>query len=271
MKIIFFLITFLIPFLLISQNSGEVIYKFVDVTKQPLKYHLYFENDKSIFVTNQGEKKKVLKALDPNIKFDTISLTELEFKQAIQLQKPLFNYYFDPEGDAIYKNFSENIFILRVINRFNPIIVTEDKIPTQKWNLIDSTKKIGNFTCLKANTIFRGREYDAWYTIEIPNSNGPWKFNGLPGLILEVNSTDKDHSFSYTFLELEVPLKNPSIIKKPLTGEKIDVKVYQSEMIRQREEKIKKLNSINSSREGKSFILLNNYPFQELNYDDLKK
>lgn len=47
-----------------------------------------------------------------------------------------------------------------------------------------------------AKSAFRGRFYEAWFTEEIPYDSGPWKFNGLPGLILEVKSTDGTVSIS---------------------------------------------------------------------------
>ena len=33
---------------------------------------------------------------------------------------------------------------------------------------------------------------DSWYTEELPLATGPWKFHGLPGLILSVNDTGDD-------------------------------------------------------------------------------
>ena len=53
----------------------------------------------------------------------------------------------------------------------------------------DPTKILG-YTCQKALGEFRGRKYIAWFTSDIPLSDGPWKFCGLPGLILAVQDTE---------------------------------------------------------------------------------
>lgn len=52
------------------------------------------------------------------------------------------------------------------------------------------------FTCQKAHISFGERNWEAWYSTEIPFQDGPYKFSGLPGLILEINSLDGDYSFT---------------------------------------------------------------------------
>lgn len=59
-------------------------------------------------------------------------------------------------------------------------------------------KKINNFLCNKATLSFRGRNYVAWYTKKLPFSFGPWKFCGLPGLILEIYDTNKAYHWTAT-------------------------------------------------------------------------
>jgi GLPGLI family protein len=83
-----------------------------------------------------------------------------------------------------------------------------------KWKLLSEKKIIGKFDCKKASVEFRGRTYFAWYTMEIPISLGPWKFNGLPGLILEVDDQKeiykwqaKTISFSNNLTEEEILVK----------------------------------------------------------------
>ena len=61
----------------------------------------------------------------------------------------------------------------------------EEPVPSMEWKLTEDTCSILGYTCFRASTRFRGRSYTAWFTPEIPISHGPWKFNGLPGLILK--------------------------------------------------------------------------------------
>lgn len=75
-----------------------------------------------------------------------------------------------------------------------------------KWNLQNETKTIGKFTCHKATSQFRGRTYIAWYTPEIPLPYGPWKLQGLPGLILE--AYDSSEEVYYYFKSIEYPTVN---------------------------------------------------------------
>lgn len=72
-----------------------------------------------------------------------------------------------------------------------------EEIPRFQWKIATDKKKIGGFQCQKAACTFRGRRYEAWFTTDLPISNGPWKFHGLPGLILEVYDTDKEYLFMY--------------------------------------------------------------------------
>ena len=59
---------------------------------------------------------------------------------------------------------------------------------------------IAGYQCQKATTFFAGRDYEAWFTREIPVSDGPYKFSGLPGLIVKVNDTGNNYTFELTSL-----------------------------------------------------------------------
>ena len=71
----------------------------------------------------------------------------------------------------------------------------QEDIPQIDWVLSDSTKMICGYLCHQATATFRGRNWVAWYC-DIPKSVGPWKLNGLPGLILAAQTEDKEHTFT---------------------------------------------------------------------------
>ena len=71
----------------------------------------------------------------------------------------------------------------------------QEEVPHIDWALSDSTKEICGYLCHQATATFRGRNWIAWYC-DIPKSVGPWKLNGLPGLILAAETEDKEHTFS---------------------------------------------------------------------------
>lgn len=73
-----------------------------------------------------------------------------------------------------------------------------EPIPTFEWQYADEKKIIGEHECQKATCKFGGREYEVWFAMDIPISDGPWKFNGLPGLVLE--AYDIQHHYEFTFL-----------------------------------------------------------------------
>lgn len=86
-----------------------------------------------------------------------------------------------------------------------------EKAPKIEWIMEKETKKIGSFTAYKATGKFRGRIYTAWYILEIPLPYGPWKLQGLPGLIIEAH--DEYNEMHIYFKSLEYPTNN----KTPIT------------------------------------------------------
>ena len=77
----------------------------------------------------------------------------------------------------------------------------EEDMPNLKWEIKSDTLTFLSYSCQKAITTFRGRIYEAWFTFDIPSNNGPWKFGGLPGLILKINDTK--HNFVFECVGME--------------------------------------------------------------------
>ena len=72
----------------------------------------------------------------------------------------------------------------------------EEDIPTQEWTLTDETCEILGYECKSAVCDFRGRRWTAFYTDSVPVADGPWKFGGLPGFIMQVY--DEGHQYEFT-------------------------------------------------------------------------
>ena len=71
------------------------------------------------------------------------------------------------------------------------------------WLIVeDSTKTILDYQCIMAKTDYHGRKWTVWFTPEIPMQDGPWKFCGLPGLIMEASESSGQHSFTATGIEI---------------------------------------------------------------------
>ena len=95
------------------------------------------------------------------------------------------------------------------------IFYIKESLPLQKWQLINEEKAIKSLKCKKAITTFRGRNYTAWYTEELPVIGGPWKFDGLPGLILQVASDDGVLFIEVTKIEKQVSSDLPELKYNP--------------------------------------------------------
>lgn len=74
----------------------------------------------------------------------------------------------------------------------------KDSLFVLNWEMHDEQKDIAGYVCKKATTSFAGRNYIAWYTPDIILSDGPYKFSGLPGLILSIYDVEKHHVFTAT-------------------------------------------------------------------------
>lgn len=104
-------------------------------------------------------------------------------------------------------------FVSQPKNKQNPIVAT-DSLPDFSWNLnTDEFKMISRFKCYKATTTFRGSKIVAYYTTEIPIGFGPFKFKGLPGLIMEVYNDDHGLKYHWTATKLIIPFENEVDLK----------------------------------------------------------
>jgi len=109
------------------------------------------------------------------------------------LNRGFFQFYvykdYKKEKITVTDNISGNFFIY------------EEELKPQDWTVLEDTINILGYICQKAVCDYRGRSYEAWFTSEIPISEGPYKFYGLPGLIVKLEDTESHYSFEMKGLQ----------------------------------------------------------------------
>ena len=89
------------------------------------------------------------------------------------------------------------------------------------WQLEDGDSIICEYPCKRAVVDFRGRRWNVWYSLDLPYSDGPWKFCGLPGLILSAEDSNKDFIIKCIGIEkgddheISYPKNRPNKIVSP--------------------------------------------------------
>jgi len=162
-------------------------------------------------------------------------------------------------SDIMYKNNKEHRYTNKT-EMFGKLFLMKDNLSPKKWELINETKNIGDYICYKAifkeevtSQIFNDKSEmeevtkeiitTAWYTPKIPVNNGPENFNGLPGLILEIN----DGKLTLICSKIVLNPKEKIEIKEPKKGKVVSQKKFDEIM----EKKTKEMMDRVHSRKGK--------------------
>lgn len=149
------------------------------------------------------------------------------------------NYKFyvkDSTDNITYSNKHRGLNI-EVVKGFNDVNFYQiiDSIKNLNWKITNENKLIQKYESLKATTNFKGREYIAWFTTEIPSYFGPLKLHGLPGLILEL--TDSKNEVTLVTKKISFDFENifiPEVTYKTITRKEYNKEIKNEiEMITQ--------------------------------------
>lgn len=215
--------------------------------------------------------------------------SESTYKQDVGLDAPkkpqasgvmVFSIGGRGSSGVLYKNTKEN----RVADKTEiqgKVFLVKDELMKYDWKMTGETKNIGSYTCYKATferevtkknvsvmSFGRGGNNDkedakeeeevtetvvttAWYTPDIPISNGPENYGGLPGLILEIN----DGTQTIVCTEIVLNPEKKIEISEPKGGKVVNRKKF-AEIQRQ---KTKEMMDRMKSRDG---INLNGIQFK---------
>lgn len=124
---------------------------------------------------------------------------DVKIEEQLQKSGKRGSCFFPMRGAAIgevYNNYPEKKLTVMTYMDVAGIYKHVEEIPDFSWKIGTGSKTINGYKCSNALCFFRGRYYEAWFTTEVPFKYGPWKFCGLPGLILELYDTSKEYTFT---------------------------------------------------------------------------
>lgn len=153
----------------LENPESELMY--LDVTKEGSQFY-----SRAVFISDSlqnEELEKQKKMGSNNIHITTLSEGKIRYRIS-----------------KMYPNF-ETIFNTRL--GMDVYDVSDDRVI--KWEIAPEKENISGFLAQKASTIIYGRKWITWFTDEIPIQDGPYKFHGLPGLIIKISDDSNTHSY----------------------------------------------------------------------------
>lgn len=151
--------------------------------------------------------------------------------------------------NKVFKQYPNDISLITSINNDKYIVSDSRKM---NWNILPEKKTINKFKTQKATLNFGGRTWTAWFTTEIPISDGPYKFHNLPGLIVKIEDNSHSHIFELVAIQkLDGFLTNKTTDQKLIS---IDQQKYRKLYLEYRSNPNKNFSGIDivETQDGKS-------------------
>lgn len=183
-----------------------------DVTKLSVTYEVHYQK-----VEEVAKREKDLMRLDIGEHSSQYVSVKLEFVSkhkddimAKRIKNPYAGYA--TLHDEVFKN-TPNEGYMRFVHMPGWVSCREKMEGLFDWQLQDGDSIVCGYPCHKAITTFRGRTWTVWYTLDLPYSDGPWKFCGLPGLVLYAYESEDKFRFNCIGIEKgdghEIKMKMP--------------------------------------------------------------
>ncbi|UKB85276.1 GLPGLI family protein [Chryseobacterium sp. MEBOG06] len=198
-KTIKILICILFCSLSFGQNTRvayEYIYKIDSLNKERIEKEVMF-----LDILKEGSHFYSY----PKFVYDSLKNVQIQKVSSLRLKEYNFSNFQDKSKTkfSVEKKYPEyEILLQNEIGGKGYTIIRKRKLLS--WNILPDKKKVKNYTVQKATTSFGGRDWVAWFTNEIPFSDGPYCFYGLPGLILTVEDTKGDHIFNLIGIKKDI-------------------------------------------------------------------
>lgn len=152
------------------------------------------------FMSNNIFKSDTIGDITKLLQENKLSFTDIKNLNSNDFQN--LRLYFNKDSNRYHIQSSVDGLVYKFIDEVTPL----------NWDLQDEVKQIKNYKAKKAITRAFGKKWIAWYTEQIPVGYGPYKFQGLPGLIVELY--DEGNNFKFDLVEAKVDTTHYPIYKK---------------------------------------------------------
>ncbi|ROI07907.1 GLPGLI family protein [Chryseobacterium sp. H3056] len=193
MKKIFALIAFTAFFAMNAQETANRF--FYELTFKPKKDSAKVEKVMTILDIT---KDKSLYRDYTIVAQDSILKLQVEAMQKSGAFKDISKSITMPKfSEKIYKFYPDMKvqFVDRISSGFTPVNIGYSENLNFNWKIDSQKEKIGEYNAQKATADFGGRKWTAWFTTDIPFQDGPYKFHGLPGLIVKISDDANNYSW----------------------------------------------------------------------------
>lgn len=145
---------------------------------------LQISDNRAFFANTVSLKSDSVMAVSGTTTHNPDGSITLGWKKGVGIPKTNFNFTIIQSNDKVeYFEYAG----MALLTYKEPVI--------KNWKLVDEAKIINTINCKKAEVTFKGRNWIAWYSPEIPFPYGPLKFSGLPGLIIKITDDKGDFDF----------------------------------------------------------------------------
>lgn len=202
-----------------AQNADKALarvrYTFSHMRDTTQRDNFYTENmllvvgkNASVFTSYDkiNRDMEIRKALEEQIKNQagtsgSININRTTSKPVTQVDY----FYFANENKFFTKE--------RIITNY----LIEEKAPTINWKISKDTASFSGVKCQKATTYFKGRNWIAWFAPDLAFQSGPWKLNGLPGLIIEAHDEKNEVKFQFAGIDKVLAEDKPTETDQTVT------------------------------------------------------
>ena len=218
MKIVYAILSILLPFILNAQTEGTIIYT------QTVSFDFEAPEGMEDMFKNMPKSQsseKILLFKDSESLYKTHKSNDFNHESRVEsdMGESVFNIKIQEPDNQVYMDRKDEKTIAKQDLMGKPFLI-EDDIEKQDWKVSSDRRQILDYQCMKATYAKNdSTEIIAWFTPQIAQGIGPENYNGLPGAILMIDINEGEREI--VAKEITLDAVDESLIAPPTKGKKV--------------------------------------------------